>query len=80
MSQLLLYRNWQEEMENSNHDLSDVDETDHLFQEVKKNSLSYNHYVYGLLLVCFQVKWAPCHCGMAHAHIVHEGMTSRYGG
>lgn len=28
----------------------------------------------------FVSKWAPCHCGMAHAQIVDDGMASRYGG
>jgi hypothetical protein len=69
-------------MENSNHyDLSDMDDTEHLFEEVKKNSLSYNHYVYELSTSfnMFQ-SWPPCHCCMAHAQIVDDGMASRYGG
>jgi hypothetical protein len=40
MSQLLLHLNWHDEMENSNYyDLSDIDDIEHLFEEVKKKQL-----------------------------------------
>jgi hypothetical protein len=71
-------------MENSNHyDLCDMDDTEHLFDEVKKKAyhiiiMCMNFSL--LLLVCFHVKRVPCHCGTAHAQIIDEGKVSRYGG